>query len=100
VPTLADALLLHTSGKARVVSVALKDRAAILLAGRAPDAAVWFDRLTGKFVSGTWRAGATEPRWVTAINSERPAAKSIGVVWDRLRPELDYTKLVGPDDAL
>ncbi len=96
-PVLADALELATQGKSRTVSIALKDRAAILLAGAAPYAAVWFDRPSAKFISAKWNKDALEPKWMTAVNEERSPAKSFGEVWDRLRPELDYNTIAGPD---
>jgi arylsulfatase A-like enzyme len=40
--------------KARVVGVALKDRAAVFMAGRKADAAVWFEENTGRFVTSTY----------------------------------------------
>lgn len=40
--------------KARVVGIALKDRAAIFMSGRKADAAVWFEENTGRFVTTTY----------------------------------------------
>ncbi|HEV2064000.1 MAG TPA: alkaline phosphatase family protein, partial [Thermoanaerobaculia bacterium] len=40
--------------KARVVGVALKDRAAVFMAGRKADAAVWFDTKSARFVTSTY----------------------------------------------
>ncbi|MGH9399614.1 MAG: alkaline phosphatase family protein, partial [Thermoanaerobaculia bacterium] len=40
--------------KARVVGVALKDRAVVFMAGRKADAAVWFDQKSGRFVTSTY----------------------------------------------
>src|SRR6266496_2147246 len=39
---------------ARVVGVSLKDRAAIFMAGRKADAAIWFDAKGGRFVTSTY----------------------------------------------
>lgn len=96
-PGLADALALATQGKSRTVSVALKDRAAILLAGQSPRAAVWFDRPSGKFVASRWQPEQTDPKWMIAVNEERSPAKSFGVLWDRLRADLDYASIAGVD---
>lgn len=38
----------------RVVGVALKDRASVLMAGRKADAAVWFEEKFGRFVTSTY----------------------------------------------
>lgn len=41
-------------GKSKVVTVALKDRAAILLGGKAADAAYWFDFENNKFITSNY----------------------------------------------
>ena len=46
----------ETFPKARVVGVALKDRAAVLMAGRKGDAAVWFEERTSRFVTSSYYA--------------------------------------------
>ncbi len=40
--------------KARVIAIALKDRAAVFMAGRKADAAVWFDDAAGRFVTSSY----------------------------------------------
>ncbi len=40
--------------KARVVGLSLKDRAAVFMAGRKADAAIWFEENTGRFVTTTY----------------------------------------------
>jgi hypothetical protein len=97
-PGLADSLVIATSGRSRIVSLALKDRSAIILAGDAPRAAIWLEKTAGKFTAGTWSKAGIDPRWLAEVNESRGAAKSFGVVWDRLRSDLDYTALAGPDD--
>jgi hypothetical protein len=97
-PTLADALREASGGKARVFSLSLKDRAAVLLAGRLPDACYWFDLWTGGFMTSTYYRD--EPhRWVAEFDRRRPADRWFGKDWDRLRPDLDYLRHSGPDDA-
>lgn len=49
--TLGDQLKIATQGKARVVSVALKDRSAILMGGHAADEVYWYDTGTGAFIT-------------------------------------------------
>jgi predicted AlkP superfamily pyrophosphatase or phosphodiesterase len=51
--SLGDRLKEHFPG-ARVVGVSLKDRAAIFMAGRKADAAVWFEAKAGRFVTSTY----------------------------------------------
>ena len=66
--TLGDQLKLATHMKARVVGIALKDRAAILPAGHSADAAYWYDNATHSFITSTYYMDRL-PRWVTDFNA-------------------------------
>jgi hypothetical protein len=67
VSTVGDELKAATNGKAKVIGISIKDRAAILPAGHAADAAYWFDNRSGDFVSSTFYF--TElPAWVKEFN--------------------------------
>jgi hypothetical protein len=63
--TLGDELKLATQGKARVFGVSLKDRASVLPAGFAGDAAYWIEP-------------KSLPKWAQDFNSSRPSK-----YWDR-----------------
>src|SRR5438445_6253488 len=69
--TLGDELKLATQGKSRVFGVSLKDRAAILPAGFAGDAAYWIDPKSGAWVTSTYYRDDL-PRWVQDFNCTRP----------------------------
>jgi hypothetical protein len=97
-PTLADALKEATGGRGGVVSLSCKDRSAVLPAGQHPDACYWFDTTDGLFVTSTWYRERPHP-WVAAFNKAHPADRWLGKEWTRLRPDLDYEKYSGPDDA-
>jgi predicted AlkP superfamily pyrophosphatase or phosphodiesterase len=75
--TLGDELKLATQGKARVFGLSLKDRAAVLPAGFAADAAYWIDPASGVWVTSTYYRSDL-PKWVQDFNSTRPAK-----YWDR-----------------
>jgi predicted AlkP superfamily pyrophosphatase or phosphodiesterase len=75
--TLGDELKLATQGKARVFGVSLKDRAAVLPAGFAGDAAYWIEPQTGAWVTSTYYRDDL-PRWVQDFNATRTAQ-----YWDR-----------------
>jgi hypothetical protein len=66
--------------KTKVIGVSLKDRAAILPAGRMADAAYWFDNKSGNFVSSTYYLPDL-PGWVKAYNKNRPGDKFAGSEW-------------------
>lgn len=75
-------LKLATAGRAKVVSLALKDRAAILLGGHAQDASVWFDDSDGRWISSTaFCRDEKLPAWAEAINGENIPDKEIQKPW-------------------
>lgn len=66
--------------ESRVVSVALKERAAIAMAGH-KGMAYWFNEGNGRFTSS--RAYATAlPEWVNSFNSGKPADRFYGATWN------------------
>lgn len=96
--TLGDELKLATNNRSRVVGVSLKNRAAILPAGRMADAAYWLSTQTGGFVSSTYYFERL-PGWVESFNSQKPSDKFFGAKWERLLPAAEYERRAGPDDA-
>lgn len=79
VSTLADELKL--SGRpSRAVGLSLKDRSAILSAGRMADGAYWFDAKTGTFVTSTWYRDEL-PAWLRDWNARKPADAFAGREW-------------------
>jgi hypothetical protein len=98
VPTLADALKQATGGKGRVVSLSFKDRSAILMGGRSPDACYWFDTSTGTVVTSTYYRERLHP-WVEEFNRGVATDRWFGKNWTRSRTDLEYAKLNGPDDV-
>ena len=94
--TLGDELRLVTNDRSKVIGISIKDRSAILPAGRRANAAYWFNPPTGNMVSSTYYFKEL-PAWVTSFNSARPADKYFGAKWERLLPESEYIKRAGPD---
>ncbi len=95
--TFGDSLMTASGGKAKVVSLSIKARAAILLAALRAQACYWFDTLTGAFVTSPYYRDQPHA-WVKKFNQEKPADAWLGKDWQRLRPTLDYAKFSGPDD--
>ena len=95
--TVGDELRLATNDRAKVIGISVKDRSAILPAGRHANAAYWFMWTTGTMVSSTYYFKQL-PAWVTAFNAAKPADKFFGAKWERLLPEAEYTSRVGPDN--
>jgi hypothetical protein len=78
--TFGDELKLATGGRAHVIGIALKDRAAILPAGHAADAAFWIDHMTGAWLTSTYYMKQA-PEWLVAYNAAKPGAKYENVQW-------------------
>lgn len=95
--TLGDQLKLTNRGKSKVVGIALKDRSAILPAGKKPNGAYWFDTSNGVFVSSTYYFSDL-PQWVKRFNQMHRADKYFGIRWERLRPKAAYERSQ-PDDS-
>jgi predicted AlkP superfamily pyrophosphatase or phosphodiesterase len=97
--TLGDELRLATNDRSKVIGISIKDRSAILPAGRHANAAYWFSTLSGRMVTSNYYFNQL-PQWVTAFNDARPADKYFGARWERLLPEPEYTRRAGADDPV
>jgi predicted AlkP superfamily pyrophosphatase or phosphodiesterase len=64
----------------RTFGMSLKDRSAIMPAGRGANAAYWWDTKTGAFVTSTYYM-ADVPEWVRAFNGRKPADTHAGESW-------------------
>jgi hypothetical protein len=94
--TVGDELRLATSGRSRVVTVAGKDRSAIMLGGHLADAAYWTEDTL--FISSTYYMKEL-PEWVRRFNASGAVSSYAGKSWERLLPTSAYAS-VGPDDVL
>jgi len=93
--TVGDELTLATSGRSRVVTVAGKDRSAIMLGGHLADAAYWTEDTL--FVSSSYYMKEL-PAWVRQFNASSVVTSYAGKSWRRLLPASAYVS-VGPDDV-
>ncbi|MBA4064326.1 MAG: hypothetical protein C0501_11560 [Isosphaera sp.] len=96
--TVGDRLKAATGGKGRVVSLSLKDRTAVLMGGKRPDAVYCFDTRDGLFHTGAYYRDQAHP-WAAEFNAGRPADRWFGQAWERVRPDLDYAKVTGNEDG-
>lgn len=80
----------------KIFSVAGKDRAAILLAGKNPDLAVWYD-WGGSFVTSDYYTNVY-PEWLIKFNSESDLAKYRDSLWVRELETQVYEKYTRIDD--
>jgi hypothetical protein len=96
--TVSDVLKATTRGQGRVVSLALKDRVAVLMGGKRPDACYWLDLTTGLFTTSSFYAQIDHP-WVARFNHERPMERYFDCSWERCRSDVNYDHQAGPDDV-
>ncbi len=96
--TVGDQLKHRYGEEAKVWSVALKERTAILPAGHSGDGAVWFLTKTGDFVTSDYY-GELPPEWCTRLNEDNYADQFLGRKWDRFLPESAYATC-GVDNAV
>ena len=87
-PTLADELRAQAGSGSRVVTLSLKARAAIMLAGRRPDTVVWLDD-SGTWATSTSSASASVP-FVQHFTATNPVERVAGKSWTRTLPAGDY----------
>jgi predicted AlkP superfamily pyrophosphatase or phosphodiesterase len=85
--TVADQMRLAFNSK--VVSVSLKDRGAILCAGKKPHGAFWFESKSGNFITSTYYM-TNLPTWVSEFNERKLPASYIGKSWERINDPKDY----------
>ena len=94
--TVGDALK-QKNPQSRTVGVSLKDRSAILMAGRRAEAAYWYESAGGNFITSTYYMSQA-PSWLLKWNSQHLADQYAGKAWTRLlADEKLYEKYAGAD---
>ncbi|MGB5461634.1 MAG: alkaline phosphatase PafA [Eudoraea sp.] len=96
--TITDQLRIGTNFRAKVISVSLKDRGAILPGGHAANAAYWHDWKSspGYFVSSSYYMDEL-PKWVNSFNKLEKSNSYLSDSWSTLYPIESYTASA-PDD--
>src|SRR4029079_5955181 len=82
---------------ARIISISLKDRAAIVMGGHHPQAVLWFSHETGNFVTSRYY-GNQVPVWAQEFNGRHMVNSYAGQQWAPLPARdshADPTKQVG-----
>ncbi len=94
--TLGD-MLKKANPAAKVVGVALKDRAAIMMAGPRADAAYWFESAQGRFITSSYYMKSA-PAWLDAFNARRLPDAYGAKPWTKLLgDESVYRRYAGED---
>jgi predicted AlkP superfamily pyrophosphatase or phosphodiesterase len=95
VSTVGDELKTATNGRSRVITVAGKDRSAIMLGGHQADAAYWTEDTL--FVSSAYYMKELPP-WVRRFNASGHVTEYRGATWDRILPVAAYS-MMGSDNV-
>ncbi len=94
--TITDELRLATNFRSRVISIAAKDRSAILPAGHAANAAYCFDGESGNWVTSSYYMDSL-PQWAINFNAKKSAVKYITDHWQTILALKDYTESTDDD---
>lgn len=94
--TLGDQLKLATRGRSKVFSVAMKDRAAVLMAGHQGDAAFWLSK-SGNWITSDYYVDVL-PGYIRQLNENRTIHRYENRLWD-LRLAADQYRHGVPEDS-
>jgi len=86
---LSDELLLANNFKSKAIGIALKDRAAVMLAGKLGKA-YWFHEQAGGMVTSSYYANAL-PAWVQNFNAKKIPESYFGKAWTKSLPQSEYS---------
>ena len=98
--TIGDELRLFTNFRSKVIGVSLKDRGAILPAGRSGNA-YWLDLNSLKFSTSTYYfrdKNPVLPNWVMEFNARRLPQAYLDSTWSPLYDIKSYTESTGDDN--
>jgi predicted AlkP superfamily pyrophosphatase or phosphodiesterase len=95
--TVTDQLKM-TYPSAKVISMSIKDRGAILPGGHLSDGSYWYDYATGRFVTSTFFKQEL-PKWVQSFNDEKQVEKYMNQTWNTLLDIEAYGES-GPDNSI
>lgn len=86
--------------QSKVYAVAFKDRSAILLGGKQPDQAYWYDDINSRYISSSYY-GNRYPQWARELVGREYLKDEIEKGWHkRLGNDPVYERLAGPDGVI
>lgn len=87
--TLGDEIRLAGNFRSKVLGIAMDNSAAILSAGHSANAAFWYDKQTGNWVSSSYYMDSL-PSWVRDFNEKKLAETYLTRVWEPVLPLKEY----------
>jgi predicted AlkP superfamily pyrophosphatase or phosphodiesterase len=97
VTSMTDELRLATNFRSKVISIASKDRGAILPGGHTANAAYWYDGSSGNWITSTFYMDKL-PDWLINFNDQKYPEKYLKQDWNTLYPIETYIQST-KDDA-
>ncbi len=100
VPTFLDEIIQRTGYIPPHLVISIKDRSAILLAGKKAKNVFWFDDQENRFITSSFYRNEL-PEWLEKLNKEKVWDNDSCYLWQLLLPPSEYLKITGyPDDNL
>lgn len=96
VDTVGDRLKTATAGRSKVFGVAIKDRAAILMAGHLADAAYWLE--SNQWVTSSYYRSDL-PGYLRNLNDGKSIEQFRGKTWNLLLPQSQYHNQTADDNV-
>jgi len=97
VTSMTDELRLATNFRSKVISIASKDRGAVLPGGHTANAAYWYDGSSGNWITSTFYMDKL-PTWLSNFNDQKYPEKYLKQDWNTLYPIETYIQS-SKDDA-
>jgi len=94
--TITDELRIRYGTDSKIISISIKDRAAVLPAGISADGAYWFDSKTGNWISSDTYMQQL-PQWVNDFNAKNIPNDMLNITWNLMLPMDEYISQ-RPDD--
>lgn len=96
--TITDQLRLAQNLKGKTISIAIKDRSAILPGGHTANAAYWFQGANeGNWITSSFYMEKL-PKWVTSFNENGKAENYLNKPWNTYYPIHTYTESISDDN--
>jgi len=96
--TITDELRLATNFQSKTIGIAIKDRGAILPAGHSANAAFWFDKSNGHFISSSYYLDQL-PDWLVQFNNRNITDSLLLLDWNTLYPIETYVQSTADDNV-
>ena len=98
VTTVTDQLRIANNFRSKTISIALKDRSAVLPGGHTSNGSYWYDGIAGNWVTSTFYM-AQLPDWVKSFNDRKLPFQYLSKGWKPLLPLADYQESTSDDKA-